>query len=120
MQKEDVRKEATRNMNKILEVQRKFNKIYVGWPETEDIYTYQMILSNIIEISEYLGEKDSDDIKRCKEILSVIKRLHNFAMDKKYVLYKEITDLVRVLHKDMKHVIEVLVKKCTANLCKLS
>ena len=30
MQKEDVRKEATRNMNKILEVQRKFNKIYVG------------------------------------------------------------------------------------------
>ena len=80
MQKEDVRKEATRNMNKILEVQRKFNKIYVGWPETEDIYTYQMILSNIIEISEYLGEKDSDDIKRCKEILSVIKRLHNFCI----------------------------------------
>ncbi len=116
MQKEDVRKDATRNMNRILEIQRKFNETYVGWPATEDIYTYQMILSNIIEISEYLGEKENEDLKHCKKILSVIKRLHNLSNEKKYVLYKEIMDLTDVYRAEMKNIIERFVSICTRNL----
>lgn len=113
---EKKRSEATRKLNRILEIQRKIDETYVGWPSTNDINNYQRIMSSVIEISEYLGDKDNDDIKRCKKVLSVIKRMHTLSLDKKYTLYREITDLLDIFQKDIKVVITNQAEKCTENL----
>ena len=113
---EDVRREATRKLNQILEIQRKFDSTYVEWPSTRDIYDYQVMMSKTIEISEFLDEKENEDLKRCKKILSVIKRLHSLSKDKKYTLYKEIMDLMDIYRTDMNCVIGSLVSCCTKKL----
>ena len=113
---EDARKEATRKLSQILEIQREFDLTYVGWPSTRDIYDYQVMMSRVIEVSEFLGDKKNEDLKRCKKVLSIIKRLHNLFKDKKYVLYQEIMDLIDIYRENMKDVIGKLVAGCTRKL----
>ena len=113
---EDARKEATRKLNQILEIQREFDLTYVGWPSTRDIYDYQVMMSRVIEVSEFLDEKENENLKRCKKILSVIKRLHSLSKDKKYTLYKEIMDLMDIYRTDMNCVIGSLVSCCTKKI----
>lgn len=113
---EDARKETTRKLKQILKIQREFDSTYVEWPSTKDIYDYQVMMSRVIEISEFLGDEKNKDLNRCKKVLSIIKRLHNLSKDKKYVLYKEIMDLIDIYRADMKDVIGTFVSSCTRKL----
>lgn len=75
---EDARKEATRKLNQILEIQREFDLTYVGWPSTRDIYDYQVMMSRIIEVSEFLGDKKYERChwKTCGRLYKKTQRKH--------------------------------------------